>query len=77
MSDQDREQYLRRGAEIQEGLAKLLSDRLNIRVFSIEPQSIDQIYKAVVKDIPELKHNFSEAELRREVSNFISGLIVV
>lgn len=46
-----------------------------MRVYSIQPQWIDDLYKSFVKNVPDLRDHFSEPELRREISNFLSRLL--
>ena len=69
------EKHLAKDTEIQRNLAKLLSDNLGISVYSIEPQFIERVYDATIKEVPELKDLFTETELRREVSNFVSKVV--
>jgi len=76
VDQKDKEAYLAKGAEIQRNLAKLFSDKLKIPVYTIEPQWVEDVYNAFIKDVPELKPLFTEAELRREVTNFVSKVVV-
>lgn len=76
MEQERKEAYLAKGAEIQRDIAKLLSDKLKIRVLTVDPQWVDNVYNAFIKDVPELKSLFTEAELRREVSDFIGKVVV-
>jgi len=71
----EKEEYLARGAEIQRNIVKLLSDSLKIPVYSIEPKLMENVYDAIIEEVPELKSIFTEDELRREVSNFMSKVV--
>ena len=76
MEKEEKETQMARGVEIQKNLAKLLSDELKIRVVTIEPPWVDSMYEAVKKDVPQLESLFTEAELRREVSDFLGKVVV-
>lgn len=71
----EKEKYLAKGAEIQRNLAKLLFDNLKIPVYLISPKLIEDCYDVTLTEVPELKSLFTEDELRREVSNFVSKVV--
>ena len=76
MERDEEEKYLARGADIQSQLAQLFSQSLNIPTFSIDPKFVEDVYDAVVRDVPNLKSLFSQTELRREVSDFVGRTVV-
>ena len=72
MSEEKRKQT---GAKIQKHLAETISKNLNIPVFVIDQEIIDKLFEEV-KQLPEIEKKYSQEELYREVSDFLSKLTV-